>query len=85
MGPAGLAHRGYGSERILRQRLRGEIVAADAQVDFAIIKINGERAFPVLPLSDSDVLKVGELLRSSLVSRHAITKGRGLESAGTRA
>jgi len=47
-----------------RQRLRGEIVATDAQVDFAIIKINGEREFPVLPLGDSDVLKVGELVGS---------------------
>jgi serine protease Do len=47
-----------------RQRLRGEIVAADAQVDFAIIKISGEREFPVLPVSDSDVLKVGELVGS---------------------
>jgi serine protease Do len=47
-----------------RQRLRGEIVATDVQVDFAIIKINGEREFPVLPLSDSDVLKVGELVGS---------------------
>src|SRR4029077_896906 len=47
-----------------RQRLRGEIVATDAQVDFAIIKINGDREFPVLPLGDSDVLRVGELVGS---------------------
>jgi serine protease Do len=47
-----------------RQRLRGEIVATDPQVDFAIIKINGEREFPVLPLADSDVLRVGELVGS---------------------
>jgi serine protease Do len=47
-----------------RQRLRGEMVAADRQIDFAIIKIHGEREFPVLPLSDSDVLKVGELVGS---------------------
>lgn len=47
-----------------RQRLRGEIVATDPQVDFAIIKINGEREFPVLPLGDSDVLRVGELVGS---------------------
>jgi serine protease Do len=47
-----------------RQRVRGEIVATDAQVDFAIIKISGEGEFPVLPLSDSDVLKVGELVGS---------------------
>jgi serine protease Do len=47
-----------------RQRLRGEVVATDPQVDFAIIKINGEREFPVLPLADSDVLRVGELVGS---------------------
>lgn len=47
-----------------RQRLRGEIVATDAQVDFAIIKINGQPEFPVLPLGDSDVLRVGELVGS---------------------
>jgi serine protease Do len=47
-----------------RQRLRGEIIATDAQVDFAIIKINGEEEFPVLPLSDSDVVRVGELVGS---------------------
>jgi serine protease Do len=47
-----------------RQRLRGEIVATDAQVDFAIIKINGQQDFPVLPLGDSDVLRVGELVGS---------------------
>jgi serine protease Do len=47
-----------------RERLRGEIIATDAQVDFALIKINGEREFPVLPLSDSDALRVGELVGS---------------------
>jgi serine protease Do len=47
-----------------RQRLRGEIVATDAQVDFAIIKINGQPEFPFLPLGDSDALRVGELVGS---------------------
>jgi serine protease Do len=47
-----------------RQRLRGEIVAMDAQIDFAIIKIKEEQEFSVLALSDSDVLKVGELVGS---------------------
>ena len=47
-----------------RQRLRGEIVAMDAQIDFAIIKIKEEQEFPVLALSDSDVLRVGELVGS---------------------
>ncbi len=53
-----------GSGFIIDPRVRGEIVATDAQVDFAIIKINGEGEFPVLPLGDSDVLKVGELVGS---------------------
>lgn len=48
-----------------RQRLEGEIVAMDAQVDFAIIRIRGEHNLPVLPLSDSDGLKVGELVGSA--------------------
>lgn len=47
-----------------RERVRGEIVAMDSQVDFAIVKINGERDYPVLHLSDSDALKVGELVGS---------------------
>ena len=47
-----------------RERLRGEIVATDAQVDFAIIRINGQPELPVLPLGDSDVLRVGELIGS---------------------
>jgi serine protease Do len=45
-----------------RQRLRGEIIAGDAQIDFAVIKINGKQEFPFLALSDSDALKVGELV-----------------------
>ena len=47
-----------------RQRLRGQVVATDAQVDFAIIKINGQPEFPFLPLGDSDVVRVGELVGS---------------------
>ena len=47
-----------------RQRLRGEVVAADAQVDLAVVKINGEGEFPILALGDSDVLMVGELVAS---------------------
>jgi serine protease Do len=47
-----------------RQRLRGEIIAMDAQIDFAIIKIAGKQELPFLALSDSDALKVGELVGS---------------------
>jgi serine protease Do len=46
------------------QRFRGHIVATDPQVDFAIVKINGEGEFPVLSLGDSDTLQVGELVGS---------------------
>jgi S1-C subfamily serine protease len=46
------------------QRLRGQILAADPQVDFAIVKIDGERELPVLSFGDSDSLKVGELVGS---------------------
>lgn len=47
-----------------RQRVRAQIVAADPQVDLAIIKIDGGKEFPVLALGDSDSLKVGELVGS---------------------
>jgi serine protease Do len=47
-----------------RQRLRAQIVAADPQVDLAIIKIDGGKEFPVLALGDSDSLKMGELVGS---------------------
>jgi serine protease Do len=47
-----------------RERVRGEVVAMDAQVDFAIVKIDADREFPALPLSDSDGVKVGELVGS---------------------
>ena len=47
-----------------RQRLRGEVIASDPVVDFAIVKIDGDGGFPVLALSNSDLLKVGELVGS---------------------
>jgi S1-C subfamily serine protease len=46
------------------QRFRGQLIGADPQVDFAIVKFNGDREFPTLSLGDSDTLEVGELVGS---------------------
>ncbi len=46
------------------QRLPGQVIAMDPQVDFAIVKINGAGNFPILSFGDSDNLKVGELAGS---------------------
>jgi len=43
------------------QRLGAQIVAADTQIDVAILKIHGERPLPILSLSDSDGIHVGDL------------------------
>ena len=43
------------------QRLPAKIVAADAQVDLAILKVQADRELPVLPLGDSDKIRVGEM------------------------
>ncbi len=43
------------------QRLGAQIVAADPQIDVAILKIHGERLLPILSLSDSDAIRVGDL------------------------
>ncbi len=43
------------------QRRRAQIIAADPQVDLAILKINADKEFPVLALADSDHLRVGQL------------------------
>ncbi|HXV84457.1 MAG TPA: trypsin-like peptidase domain-containing protein [Candidatus Binatia bacterium] len=43
------------------QRLPAKLVAADSQVDLALLKIDVERELPVLPLGDSDTIRVGEL------------------------
>lgn len=44
-----------------RQRLRGKVVTSEPHVDLAILKVDGTRELPTLPLGDSDTLKVGEL------------------------
>jgi len=43
------------------QRLPAKIVAADAQIDLAILKIQSDRELPVLLLGDSDKIRVGEM------------------------
>jgi serine protease Do len=43
------------------QRVPAKLIAADSQVDLALLKIDTERALPVLSLGDSDSIRVGEL------------------------
>jgi serine protease Do len=43
------------------QRLPAHVIAADAQVDLAILKIETERPLPILSLGDSDKIHVGDL------------------------
>lgn len=43
------------------QRLPAQIVAADSQIDVAILKIHAERELPILALGDSDSIRVGDL------------------------
>jgi len=42
-------------------RLAAKVVAADAQVDLALLKVQTDRELPVLPLGDSDKIRVGEM------------------------
>jgi serine protease Do len=43
------------------QRVPAKLIGADAQVDLALLKIDTDRALPVLPFGDSDSIRVGEL------------------------
>ncbi len=43
------------------QRLPARVITADAQVDLAIIKIQTERELPIIPLGDSEAIRVGDL------------------------
>jgi serine protease Do len=43
------------------QRLSAQLIAADAQVDIALLKIQPDRDLPTLALGDSDKLSVGDL------------------------
>jgi serine protease Do len=43
------------------RRIAAHVVAADAQIDLAILRIHAERELPVLSLGDSDAIRVGDL------------------------
>jgi serine protease Do len=43
------------------ERIPAKLIAADAQVDLALLKIDAPRKLPVVLLGDSDGIKVGEL------------------------
>ena len=43
------------------QRLPARIISADAQIDLAIIKVQTERELPIVPLGDSEAMRVGDL------------------------
>lgn len=43
------------------KRLPARIITADAQVDLAIIKVQTERELPIIPLGDSEAIRVGDL------------------------
>ena len=42
-------------------RLAAKVVAADAQIDLALLKVQTDRDLPVLALGDSDKIRVGEM------------------------
>jgi serine protease Do len=43
------------------QRLPAQLVAADSQIDLAILKVQSDRELPILSLTDSDNIRVGDL------------------------
>ena len=43
------------------QRLPARVIAADSQIDVAILKIQTERELPILAIGDSDAIRVGDL------------------------
>ena len=44
------------------RRLAGRVVGRDGRVDLALVKVESGEALPVLPLGDSERLRVGELV-----------------------
>jgi serine protease Do len=44
------------------RRLTGTVIGRDPRVDLALIKVDAAERLPVLPLGDSDSLRVGELV-----------------------
>ncbi|MGH7796235.1 MAG: S1C family serine protease [Candidatus Binatia bacterium] len=43
------------------RRLPASVIAADSQIDLAILKIQSDKELPILPLGDSDAIRVGDL------------------------
>jgi serine protease Do len=43
------------------QRLPARVIAADSQIDLAILKVESDKELPSLPLGDSDAIRVGDL------------------------
>ena len=57
----------HGARRIMVRlldgsRLEAEVVGTDMNTDIAILKIEGKKAFPVLPLADSAKVRVGQFV-----------------------
>ncbi len=44
------------------QRLKGTVIGRDGRVDLALVKVEAKEKLPVLPLGDSDRLRVGEFV-----------------------
>ena len=44
------------------RRLQGQVVGRDGRVDLALVKVESTEKLPVLPLGDSEQLRVGELV-----------------------
>ena len=44
------------------RRLKGTVVGRDGRVDLALVKVEAKEKLPVLPLGDSDALRVGEFV-----------------------
>jgi S1-C subfamily serine protease len=44
------------------QRVKGRIIGRDRRVDLALVKLENVSALPVLPLGNSDAIRVGELV-----------------------
>ena len=81
-----------------RQRMRGKVIAADPQVDLAIIKVDGAKELPILEFGNSDILKVGEMvavlgypfgtessLSLGIISRRGRSHGSGFDLLQTDA
>ena len=76
-------------------RFDGKVIGTDPSIDMALVKIDGDgRTFPMLPLGDSDALRVGEWvvaignplnLQSTVTAGVVSAKGRRVPIGGTDA